>query len=650
MTARRLSSCTLPTTYGDVTLRIYGRHEQDPHLWIAWLSGCLNSCSGVLCRVHDACLTSEVLGSTKCDCALQLRLAQSLIARQGGVLIYTPQEGRGIGLANKVAAYALQQEGADTVDANLQLGLPAEARSYACVPTILADIGVLSIRLLTNNPFKVTQLKSLGVVVEGRCSLWADDANIACRSYLQTKVQRMGHVSPHFPEYSHCSVLQGGSHIAVTQTSMERAGAAGAAASEVSVASACEECEIDWSSDGQQAARPEMTSGATSTAMVGTSSSLPNASTSLSASASIGPIADPSSRRRAGPSAGPSTSRIAPSAGPSSGCGLNRDSTSQQQEPWAEKLTEKAESQAEAMVGADMVSHAEQQLHDVLHHELSVRSSQLQAPPFVTLTFAQSLDGSIAGPLGAKGPRLLLSGVAASKMTHRLRAAHGAILIGVDTLVCDNPRLTVRLVPGKSPVRVVLDSKLRLPSESQLLRPASANGATLFPPVVVLTLRSTLHRGAGARRAALLRRLGVRVLAVASDEVGLVNVRAALLLLRKRLGISSVMVEGGAQVIGCFIREKLVDRLIVTVAPTFLEGLRPVVSRRTDGSGAKPQQRREIAEIQPNRQTVNGAQGAHQVLHVGMQHQLGSQQIISDLRGVVAFCLADDVVISGRFL
>ena len=102
-------------------------------------------------RVHDACLTSEILGSLKCDCAQQLRLSQHHLAKHGGVLIYTPQEGRGIGLAAKVAAYALQEGGLDTVDANVALGLPAEARDYSAVRDILDHLRIRSVVILTNN-------------------------------------------------------------------------------------------------------------------------------------------------------------------------------------------------------------------------------------------------------------------------------------------------------------------------------------------------------------------------------------------------------------------------------------------------------------------------------------------------------------------
>ena len=138
MPIEMLSQCTLPTQFGEsCQLRIYGppdggAQSEQQQQWVACLWGAVatgESVESVHLRVHDACLTSEILGSLKCDCAQQLRLSQQHLSRHGGVLIYTPQEGRGIGLASKVAAYALQERGLDTVDANRALGLPDEVHS-----------------------------------------------------------------------------------------------------------------------------------------------------------------------------------------------------------------------------------------------------------------------------------------------------------------------------------------------------------------------------------------------------------------------------------------------------------------------------------------------------------------------------------------
>jgi len=160
---------------------------------MAIVRGDLKGASAVLCRVHSECWTSEVLGSLKCDCRDQLDAALERIASEGaGVIVYLRQEGRGIGLGNKIRAYALQNSGADTVEANLALGFVADARTYDLAAAILADLGVRSVRLLTNNPLKVAGLKTAGVVVADRISHWVGE-NQYNAGYLAVKRRKMGH-------------------------------------------------------------------------------------------------------------------------------------------------------------------------------------------------------------------------------------------------------------------------------------------------------------------------------------------------------------------------------------------------------------------------------------------------------------------------
>ena len=149
--------------------------------------------SNVLCRVHSECWTSEVLGSLKCDCRDQLDVALARIAAEGaGVVVYLRQEGRGIGLGNKVRAYALQNGGADTVEANLALGFEADERKYDLAASILDDLGIRSVRLLTNNPAKVQGLEKEGVKVVKRVSHWVGE-NPHNKGYLAVKRRKMGH-------------------------------------------------------------------------------------------------------------------------------------------------------------------------------------------------------------------------------------------------------------------------------------------------------------------------------------------------------------------------------------------------------------------------------------------------------------------------
>lgn len=146
-------------------------------------------------RIHDQCLTSEVFRSQRCDCKEQLKMALKYIAENGGAIIYLQQEGRGIGLANKVAAYALQDDGMDTVDANLHLGFPEDARQYGAVPNILKDMKIGSIQLMTNNPRKVHRLRALGVEISQTLPMVVPKTNPYNHRYLEAKHQRMAHTN-----------------------------------------------------------------------------------------------------------------------------------------------------------------------------------------------------------------------------------------------------------------------------------------------------------------------------------------------------------------------------------------------------------------------------------------------------------------------
>ena len=189
--SRFYAKTKLPTEHGLFDVRVIRRDGKE-HLVISM--GHLEDASGVLVRVHSECLTSEVLGSLKCDCKAQLELALKRIAKVGrGCVIYMRQEGRGIGLGNKIRAYALQEQGVDTVDANRLLGLDDDTRQYDAAAEALEALGVRSIRLMTNNPEKVEGLTRLGVLIEDRVDTIAgiNDVN---RGYLETKTRRMRHM------------------------------------------------------------------------------------------------------------------------------------------------------------------------------------------------------------------------------------------------------------------------------------------------------------------------------------------------------------------------------------------------------------------------------------------------------------------------
>ncbi len=187
-----IAETVLPTDSGEMVVRAY-RDLIDGSEPVAMIYGDLSDVDAPYIRVHDACFTSEVLGSLRCDCKQQFDQAEQLIHEQpGGVIIYLQQEGRGIGLANKIAAYALQEQGHDTVDANRLLGLPDDIRRYDGAAAILKDLGLHRIRLLTNNPRKICCLQGEGIEIAERIPVVVK-ATGHRHHYLRTKALRMGH-------------------------------------------------------------------------------------------------------------------------------------------------------------------------------------------------------------------------------------------------------------------------------------------------------------------------------------------------------------------------------------------------------------------------------------------------------------------------
>jgi 3,4-dihydroxy 2-butanone 4-phosphate synthase/GTP cyclohydrolase II len=426
-----MACARIPTPEGEFKVCLFV-NGQDNKEHLALVAGDVTGQDDVLVRVHSECFTGDVLGSLRCDCGVQLEESMNLIAKEGaGILIYLRQEGRGIGLANKLRAYNLQEQGYDTVDANLLLGYGADERDYTTAALILKHLGVRSVRLITNNPTKIESLELSGIEVSERVPLpsYVTAENAA---YLLTKVRRMRHL------------LNLDAHT-----------------------TALKEHE-----NGNESAASEATEA---TDFLNTQSCIP--------------VSD----------------------------GIE-------------------------LLRAKIAGH------------------QQDNRPFVTLSYAQSLDGCIAG---RPGQQLVLSSSQSLVLTHKLRAAHDAILVGIGTVLADNPRLTVRLVEGQIPQPVILDSHLRLPLDVNLLRNHPLR------PLIVTSEQADIGRQK------VLEEAGARVLRLPSDERG--RVRLPLMLERLReLGIKSLMVEGGARIITSFLSERLVNHMILTVAPVFVGGMRGV--------------------------------------------------------------------------
>jgi GTP cyclohydrolase II len=429
VTVTQMASARVPTMIGESQLLLYASNLDDKE-HLALLIGRVAYQQDVLVRVHSECFTGDVLGSLRCDCGAQLSQAMELIAKEGvGILIYLRQEGRGIGLLNKLRAYNLQDQGYDTVEANLMLGHGADDRDYTIAALILKHLGIRSIRLLTNNPLKTEGLQKSGILVKARVPLQSGvtSENVA---YLLTKAQRMRHLLS-LDSFSPALTKPGNG------------------------------------SEAERLNSPDVTS------------QLPDSNDGI------------------------------------------------------EGLLKRASG----------------------HRRRTGR-------PFVTLSYAQSMDGCIAA---SSGKPLALSGSQSLTLTHKLRAAHDAILVGIGAVLADNPRLTVRLAEGKDPQPVVVDSKLRLPLSANLLQNRS------LPPLIATT------EAADIERQKLLEAAGARVLRLPANAMGQVDLRALLERLGE-FGINRLMVEGGARIITGFLSGRLVDYLVLTTAPVVVGGL-PAVSR-----------------------------------------------------------------------
>jgi 3,4-dihydroxy 2-butanone 4-phosphate synthase/GTP cyclohydrolase II len=193
LSVERVATANLPTEWGNFKIAGYRSRISDEEFVVLY-KGELRPEIPTLVRIHSQCLTGDVFGSTKCDCGKQLNRTMQMIQEEGrGAIVYQQQEGRGIGILNKIRAYALQDEGADTVEANQLLGLAVDLRDYRQCAEILYDMGLCQVRVISNNPLKLRALEEAGMNIIERVSIEVDSAQSAA-GYLRTKKEKMGHL------------------------------------------------------------------------------------------------------------------------------------------------------------------------------------------------------------------------------------------------------------------------------------------------------------------------------------------------------------------------------------------------------------------------------------------------------------------------
>ncbi|HEX8649842.1 MAG TPA: GTP cyclohydrolase II [Pyrinomonadaceae bacterium] len=193
LSVQRVAEARLPTEVGEFKIAGY-RSLISQEEFVVLFKGEMQPETPTLVRIHSQCLTGDVFGSTKCDCGRQLRRAMEMIEEEGrGAIVYQQQEGRGIGIINKIRAYALQDKGADTVEANERLGFGADLREYRQCAEVLFDMGLCQVRVLSNNPLKILALEEAGLQIVERVSIEVEPTESAT-AYLRTKKQKMGHL------------------------------------------------------------------------------------------------------------------------------------------------------------------------------------------------------------------------------------------------------------------------------------------------------------------------------------------------------------------------------------------------------------------------------------------------------------------------
>lgn len=460
----------IPTAKGVYDLALYSNNKDDKEHLVICIGGIDNikSQEVVDVRIHSECFTGDVLGSLRCDCGEQLQTALAHVCNKGfGVVLYLRQEGRGIGLKEKLKAYNLQDNGYDTVEANVVLGHLPDERNYDVACRICEDLELKNINLLTNNPLKIQAMKSGGLHVENIVSMFPTIVSDETVKYLSTKILRMNH------------------HLDLDSV---------ASTSRISAQSSSRGSESD-----------------SNTSIVSNSSVFEVFNDN---NVIVGHV--------------------------NSGIGSSNSSNNVVQKK----------------------SNNRNYFRHIYGPILRSRKRVIEEQkPFVTLTYAQSMDGSIASK--DRKP-LRISGEKSMRMTHELRARHDCIVIGIGTVLSDNPQLTIRfgVKAKRPPVPVVLDTNLKFNVKCRL---AQRN------PIIICGPDTDPERQTKIQE---LQNVGIRVLCNKLDKNGRIDLKTAMESLYKEYNMHRIMVEGGASVITNFLSSNVADACIITVAHTYIGGLR----------------------------------------------------------------------------
>ena len=512
----------LPTEFGQ--FKIYGyRNTLDNSENVAIVKGEPEKFDNpVMVRIHSECLTGDALGSLRCDCRMQLQAALRIIENAGqGIVVYLAQEGRGIGLLNKVKAYSLQDLGLDTVEANERLGFSADLRDYSMAAQILKDLGAKQIRLITNNPRKIARLQSYDIEVVERIPL-AIEPNDYNLNYLTTKAKKLGHLL----------------EVKYRQSLAKNA------------LKIDEHLEDIWS------------------ALLECKESLKNEPPQFHEYwAFFGKAKSPWSFKKL------SEEKIADI--PESDFLIIVDFTNEfcQNLDFANQLFSQVQSAIVFKSGSpfknELVQDAQcfkgmwssdgwQTFSLYIRLLVAQREAYLEKRPFLMAHLAQSLDGRIAA---VNGHSQWLSNEANLKHAHRLRALHDAVMVGAATATLDNPKLTVRLVTGKHPTPVIIEGQNDLSlNDLQMM--------ALHERVIVLYPQGKQHRV--LPQAAKGKILEIPISPKKYSQESPVLAPSEILNALYENGISSIFLEGGGQTVSYFLQADCIALLHLHFSPLIL--------------------------------------------------------------------------------